>query len=150
MPWLQKVKDHCILSSMTGEGYANRWDLSWRLQSNVSVHPQEIKYIQILFPLLQIPRYTTGFTKIAHATEVSCDGTLPQGGRKPTSMKAIFKGIKTGWRTFKWHLAIEPTKNLVLVKQHRKMEKGTLSQNISQINNRLLGNKLMKAVQFSS
>ena len=30
------------------------------------------------------------------------------------------------------------------------MEKGTLSQNIGQINNRLLGNKLMKAIQFSS
>ena len=30
------------------------------------------------------------------------------------------------------------------------MEKGTLSQNISQINNRLLGNKLMKPVQFRS
>ena len=73
-----------------------------------------------------------------------------KAGRKPTSMKAIFKGIKTEWRTFKWHLAIEPTKNLVLVKQHRKMEKGTLSQNISQINNRLLGNKLMKPVQFRS
>ena len=73
-----------------------------------------------------------------------------KAGRKPTSMKAIFKGIKTEWRTFKWHLAIEPTKNLVLVKQHRKMEKGTLSQNISQINNILLGNKLMKPVQFRS
>lgn len=66
--------------------------------------------------------------------------------REPhTSMMAIFRGIKTGWRSFNWHLAKEPTKNLVLFKQHRKVEKGNLSQNISQINNSLLENKLMKA-----
>lgn len=59
--------------------------------------------------------------------------------REPhTSMMAIFKGIKTGWRNFQWHLAKEPTKSLVLVTQHRKVEKGNSSQNITQINNRIL------------
>ena len=55
-----------------------------------------------------------------------------KAGGKPTSMKATFKGIKTEWRTFKWHLAIEPTKNLVLVKQHRKMARVTKHQSNQQ------------------
>lgn len=66
-----------------------------------------------------------------------------KAGREPhISTTAIFREIKTGQRSFNQHLAKEPTKNQVLVKQHRKVD---LSQNISQVNNRLLGNKLMKA-----
>lgn len=69
--------------------------------------------------------------------------------REPhTSMMAIFRGIKTGWRNFKCHLAKEPTKSLVRVKQHRKVEKGNSSQNITQINNRILRNKVVKATKL--
>lgn len=54
---------------------------------------------------------------------------------------------ETGYCSLNEYLAKGPTKNLVLVWHHRKVEKRNLSQNISQINNRLLENKLMKARQ---
>ena len=60
-------------------------------------------------------------------------------------MMALFKGIKTRERSFKWPLAKEPTKNLVLVREHRKSGKGDPVTKLQSNHQQTIRNKRMKA-----
>lgn len=56
---------------------------------------------------------------------------LSQGRKETHFHESYFQRDKNRVRTFKWHLAIEPTKNLVLVKQLENGERTLVTKHQS-------------------